>query len=244
MSKRESVLFLFAAVCAILLSSCHSAAPETHMVTMGNVAIQNGDLLFVGIPLDYHLSDSVGMDNAIISATGRDGEINYIHVAILELDENDSLWVIDATVKHGVDRHPFGVFLSDFTLKDGTYPVMDVMRLKDNADAAAYIENAKTFVGRGYDMYFNPDNDEQYCSELVRNSYITGDGSYWFSSAPMNFKSEDGIFPPYWVELFECLGEPIPQDVVGTNPADMSKSDCLEKVGEMKVENLKLKVMR
>lgn len=235
--KRICLFIGLACLCALSLNSCHSSVVENYTTTVGGVSIQNGDLLFVGIPLDYHLTDSAGMDDAIASATGKDGEINYIHVAILEVDENDSLWVIDATIKHGVDRHPFRIFLSDFTLKDGSYPVLDVKRLKDNTAAASYVEKAKTFEGRGYDVYFSPDNEEQYCSELVRNSYVTDKGAYWFSNAPMNFKSEDGTFPPYWVELFGQLGEPIPQGVPGTNPADMSKSECLESVGEMKVEN-------
>ncbi|MBO4655181.1 MAG: hypothetical protein J5644_06525 [Bacteroidales bacterium] len=233
--KRIIFFIELACLCAILLNSCQPASKEMHSVSVGEVAVQNGDLLFVGIPQDYHLSDTASMDEAITSATGQEGKVNYIHVAILEVDEHDSLWVIDATIKHGVDRHPFGVFLSDFTLTDGSLPVMEVMRLKDNAEAAMYVEKAKTFVGRGYDMYFSPDNDEQYCSELVRNSYITNRGTYLFDEAPMNFKSADGTFPPYWVELFDLLGEPIPQGVPGTNPADMSKAEKLKRVGEWTV---------
>jgi hypothetical protein len=177
------------------------------------------------------------MDEAITSATGREGEINYIHVAILERDEQDSLWVIDATINHGVDRHPFRVYLTDFTLNDGSYPVMDVMRLKDNTNVTTYVDNAKTFVGRGYDMYFSSDNTEQYCSELVRNSYVTSTGEYLFSEYPMNFMSSDGTFPPYWVELFGLLGEPIPQGEMGTNPNAMSQEDCLMKAGSITVNN-------
>ena len=222
---------------ALLLFSCHNAKQEEQQD-----GIQTGDLLFVGLPLDYHLTDSTSMDDAITSATGREGEINYIHVAILERDEQDSLWVIDATIKHGVDRHPFSVYLSDFTLKDGSYPVMDVMRLKDNTNATEYVNNAKTFVGRGYDMYFSSDNTEQYCSELVRNSYVTSTGEYLFSEAPMNFKSDDGTFPPYWIELFNLLDEPIPQGEMGTNPNDMSKESCLMKVGTITVDKGRISI--
>lgn len=218
---------------ALLLSSCHNAKQEEQH----DDGIQTGDLLFVGLPLDYHLTDSTGMDDAITSSTGCEGEINYIHVAILECDELDSIWVIDATIKHGVHRHPFRVYLADFTLKDGSYPVMDVMRLKDNTNATEYVNNAKTFVGRGYDMYFSSDNTEQYCSELVRNSYVTSTGEYLFSEYPMNFKSDDGTFPPYWIELFGLLGEPIPQDEMGTNPKAMSQESCLIKVGTITVDN-------
>lgn len=223
---------------AMLLFSCHSAKQEEQH----DEGIQTGDLLFVGLPLDFHLTDSTSMDNAITSATGREGEINYIHVAILERDEQDSLWVIDATLKHGVDRHPFRVYLTDFTLNDGSYPVMAVMRLKDNTNASTYVDNAKTFVGRGYDMYFSSDNTEQYCSELVRNSYITSTGEYLFSEYPMNFKSEDGTFPPYWIELFGLLDEPIPQGEMGTNPNAMSQESCLTKVGTISMDGGKVMV--
>ena len=222
---------------ALLLFSCHNAKQEVQQD-----GIQTGDLLFVGLPLDYHLTDSTGMDNAISSATGREGEVNYIHVAILERDEQDSLWVIDATIKHGVDRHPFRVYLTDFTLNDGSYPVMAVMRLKDNTNASSYVNNAKTFVGRGYDMYFSSNNTEQYCSELVRNSYITSTGEYLFSEAPMNFKSADGTYPPYWIELFGLLDEPIPQGELGTNPNAMSQESCLTKVGTISVDGGKVMV--
>lgn len=218
---------------ALLLLSCHNTNKQEEQ----RDGIQTGDLLFVGIPLDYHLTDSTSMDEAITSATGREGEINYIHVAILERDEQDSLWVIDATINHGVDRHPFRVYLTDFTLNDGSYPVMDVMRLKDNTNVTTYVDNAKAFVGRGYDMYFDSDNTEQYCSELVRNSYITSTGEYLFSEYPMNFKSEDGTFPPYWIELFGLLEEPIPQGEMGTNPNAMSQESCLMKVGAITVNN-------
>ena len=121
--------------------------------------MQTGDLLFVGLPYDFTIGDSTDMSSAITAATGDEEGVNYIHVAILEVDDNDSIWVIDATLKHGVDRYPFSTFLSDFTLDDGSYPQLDVMRLKDNRKAADYVENAKTYCGRAYDIYFLPDNE-------------------------------------------------------------------------------------
>ena len=192
--------------------------------------VQTGDLLFVGLPYDFTIGDSTDMSSAITAATGDEEGVNYIHVAILEVDDNDSVWVIDATLKHGVDRYPFSTFLSDFTLDDGSYPQLDVMRLKDNRKAAYYVENAKTYCGRAYDIYFLPDNEEQYCSELVRNSYRNDTISYIFSEAPMNFQAADGTFPPYWVFLFDLINQPIPQGVPGTNPNGMSKEPCLTKV--------------
>ena len=61
--------------------------------------VRNGDLIFVGLPVNYG-SGSDSMSEAIGAATIGDNELNIIHVAILEV-QDDSLWVIDATIKHG-----------------------------------------------------------------------------------------------------------------------------------------------
>lgn len=239
MKIRNYLVLLLGVGLSIMMLSCRPSTGEKihELIINDSLSIQNGDLLFVGLPLDYHIVDTASMDEAISAATGQENEVNFIHVAILEVDENDSLWIIDATIKHGVDRHPFSVFVSDFTLNDGSSPEMVVMRLQDNANVNKYVENAKTYCGREYDMHFLPDNEEQYCSELVRNSYTTSTGAYIFSESPMNFKSADGTFPPYWVELFDLLGEPIPQGVMGTNPNEMSQEQCLKRVGQLTINN-------
>ena len=193
-------------------------------------AVQTGDLLFVGIPSDYTIRDDTTMAGAIAAATGSD-DIEYIHVAILEVDAAGGLWIIDATLKHGVARYPIDTFLTDFTLKDGSQPLLRIMRLNDNRNAAVYVENAKHFCGLVYNMAFVPDPKAKYCSELVRDSYIEN-GQYLFTASPMNFKGPDGTFPPYWVQLFELIGQPIPQGVLGTNPSDMIKEKCIHFVGD------------
>ena len=185
--------------------------------------LQNGDLIFVGLPMDYD-AETGTMDEAISSATG-DGALNLIHVAIAEV-KADSVWVIDATIAHGVDRHPLDTFFKDFTLPDGRYPEFIVKRVQ-GVDADAAVERAKTFCGRAYDVRFLPDNDELYCSELVQRSYLDQDGNPVFKSAPMNFKAPDGTMPPYWEWLFGKLGMEVPQDLPGTNPQDMSISPSL-----------------
>lgn len=212
MNMRTTLLAVLAAI--FLLASCKQAAKEDKL--------QTGDLVFVALPMDYSL-DEGSMDEAISSATGSPDSLNLIHVAIAEVS-SDSTWIIDATIKHGVDRHPLDTFLTDFTLKDGSMPVFIIKRLKDPSMAVSFVENAKRFLGKAYDLHFMPDNDSLYCSELVRDSYILPDGTYVFDAAPMNFKGPDGEFPVYWQQLFALLGSPIPQDLPGTNPQDMSSS--------------------
>ena len=225
--KLHKFIFALAIIATILHVGCNRNTEKAEPAEAQTEQLQTGDLVFVALPLDF-MADTTEMGSAIAASTGDSIGINYIHVAIAEV-ANDSVWIIDATLAHGVDRHPLDTFFCDFTLDDGSLPQMDIMRLSDNSQATKYVENAKQFTGRGYDLYFLPDNDELYCSELVRNSYINGE-EHIFSEAPMNFKAEDGTFPPYWVWLFEEIGQPIPQGLPGTNPNAMSKEKCLEKV--------------
>lgn len=189
--------------------------------------IKTGDLLFIGIPGDYSLNESE-MDGAISAATGSK-DLNLIHVAILEVGK-DTTWIIDATIKHGVDRHPLDTMLKEFTLKDGSQPTYIVKRLKDSRKAAQYVENAKQFLGLPYDVAFLPNNGALYCSELVRESYRTENGAFIFDEKPMNFKNSEGEFPLYWQQLFALIGQSIPQDEPGTNPQDMSNAPVLKLV--------------
>ena len=198
-------------------------------VTLGcaRETLRTGDLVFVGIPADYSLEED-SMSSAIADATGK-GPLNIIHVAIAEVD-GDGTWIIDATIRHGVDRHPLDTFLRDFTLKDGSLPVFEVKRLKDSADAEAFVENAKKYLGQPYDTYFLPDNGALYCSELVRESYLGEDGTPLFDEVPMNFCDSEGNMPVYWEQLFAILGMDVPQGAPGTNPQKMSSSPLLRPV--------------
>lgn len=205
------------------LSSCSVSGTGDEAQTL-----RTGDLVFVGIPADYSL-DEGSMSEAISSSTGEEGALNIIHVAIAEVDE-EGRWIIDATIKHGVDRHPLDTFLRDFTLKDGSYPEFIVMRLKDASKAEEFVKNSKKYLGLPYDVWFMENNDAMYCSELVRDSYRTEDGEYLFDANPMNFKNEEGEFPLYWQQLFAMIESEIPQDKPGTNPQHMSESAVLERV--------------
>lgn len=204
----------FGSVILLVLIFCSCSSKPT---------LQSGDLIFVGLPAGYQSS---GMGGAVSAATSDGDSLNMIHVAIADVDRAGT-FVIDATLKRGVDRHPLDSLYADFRLRDGSLPTFKVMRLKDNRHAREYVENAKAFIGEPYDFAFDPDNDAKYCSELVRDSYRTSDGNYIFDDAPMNFRAPDGTFPEYWVRLFDSLGIPIPQDVPGTNPQDMSRSSAL-----------------
>lgn len=191
--------------------------------------LRSGDLIFVGLPVAYD-AETGTMDAAISSATGEEGAVNLIHVAIAEV-QGDSVWIIDATIAHGVDRHPLDTFLTDFTLRDGSYPEFIVKRVK-GIDADAAVERAKSFCGRAYDLRFLPDNDDLYCTELVQMSYLDKSGKPVFESEPMNWLAADGTMPAYWEWLFGQLGMDVPQGLPGTNPQRMAQSGYLVEVPE------------
>lgn len=189
--------------------------------------LRSGDLIFVGLPVAYD-AETGTMDAAISSATGEEGAVNLIHVAIAEV-QGDSVWIIDATIAHGVDRHPLDTFLTDFTLRDGSYPEFIVKRVK-GIDADAAVERAKSFCGRAYDLRFLPDNDDLYCTELVQMSYLDKSGKPVFENEPMNWLAADGTMPAYWEWLFGQLGMDVPQGLPGTNPQRMAQSGYLVEV--------------
>ncbi len=187
--------------------------------------IETGDLLFVGIPMDY-MDNS--MSQAIADATAAGDTINYIHTAILEVDKEGAIWVIDATMAYGVDRHPLDTLLSQFALhRDGATSTFEVMRLADDHNAVRYVDQAKAYLGESYDQSFLPENGKHYCTELVYDAYVDADGTHRFEETPMNFKNKEGEMPAYWTWLFGQLGEPIPQGVRGTNPQQMHASQQL-----------------
>ncbi len=223
MKTVKLILGISAIAAAAILHSCSSSAA-------GESGLRTGDLVFVGIPSDYSLDDD-SMGEAISASTGNPDSLNIIHVAILEVG-TDTTWIIDATIRHNVDRYPLDTFKRDFTLKDGSMPAFIIKRLRDTTGVHSYVEKAKTQIGKPYDVAFLPDNDSLYCSELVRESYVTPDGKYIFSEAPMNFLDSDGNLPLYWKQLFDLLSMPVPQGIMGTNPKAMSQEDVLVTVQE------------
>jgi len=201
---------------SVLVFACAPAKEE----------IKTGDLFFVGIPGDYSIEED-SMDAAIIESTVSD-ELNLIHAGILEVAD-DGVWVIDATLKYGVDRHPLDTMLRQFTLKNGDMPTFIVKRLR-RGYGPEFLDNAKALCGLPYDDAFLPDNGKFYCTELIRESYRDSDGEYIFPQKPMNWKNSEGEIPVYWTELFGLLGMDVPQDVPGTNPHDMALLPILEDV--------------
>ena len=200
----------------VLFTSCQS----------NKARIQTGDLVFVTLPAGYHLYNPDYKSSPLMPESFED---LVIHTAIADVDK-DGVWIIDATLAHGVDRHPLDVMFNDFALKNGNSCEYIVMRLKNNRGAKRYVANARKEVGKSYNINFTPCDTALYCTELVRNCYLDKKGNPIFPEAPMNFRDRENIMPDYWIWLFGLLGKDVPQGVIGTLPQSMINDPRLVRV--------------
>ena len=173
------------------------------------VTLQSGDLLFF-------TDDRNDMEKAIAASTG-----SYTHVAMVERDSSDRVWIIDATPKRGVRRTLLSNWHKDY---------FDLYRLTVPFDTAAVIARAHTFLGQPYDDCFLPDNGKMYCSELIYECFLDASGNHLFEAKPMNWRDANGKMPKFWEEHFRKLGMEVPERVPGTNPTDLSRSSLLRKL--------------
>ena len=212
--KMGKKIVLFLSFCT-LLASCNIPAE--------NFKLRDGDLLF-----------SVGKGEsellkAIQNATSKGGEIPFSHVGIAYI-ENDSVFVLEAAPKQGVVKTPLPDFI-DESAKIDFEPIIAVGRVKKAHEKSAKEapQRALMHIGKKYDFAYSESNDDFYCSELVRFSFLDSNGKPIFPAQPMSFKNkETGLEEPFWVDHFKKLNQEIPEGEPGTNPADMAKSDLIE----------------
>lgn len=136
--------------------------------------------------------------------------------------------VLEATTDGGVRLTLLAEFLGRSAKIDG-HPAVVAMRLKDTAGIAAAVRRARSFLGVPYDYSFRPGREKLYCSELVWESYRAEDGTPLFTARPMNFRAADGTLPQFWADLFDQLGEQVPEGLPGTNPNDMAREELSKK---------------
>ena len=189
----------------------------------GEYTPRTGDLLF-------QLTAAEGMTDAIVAATERGGAVTFSHVGIVEATAGGA-FVVEA-VDTSVRRTPLGEFLARSARRGGR-PIAAVGRVRgaDSTVVRRALRRAHERLGLPYDDEFLPANGKLYCSELVWESYRTPDGRRRFPARPMNFRAADGSMPAFWTELFERLGEAIPEGEPGTNPNDMAHDPQLYEVG-------------
>ena len=178
--------------------------------------LRSGDLIFC-------VAQNSNMSDAIVDATHTADSVQYDHVAIY-LTVNDTPMVIEAVPKYGVVTRPFADFMEDNQAR------ISVRRVAKPIDIEAAIARARQFEGQPYDWSFRPDNGRMYCSELVYYSFLDSAGNPIFEAAPMNFRDASGNLPQFWIDLFNRLGEDVPEGIPGTNPNTMIADPALIEV--------------
>lgn len=213
---------LFLAIAALTaFAACGRQGTAPQADAADPAAIQTGDLIFVALPLQFDAAP--GAPTLHIQSDTE--EVLYAHVAIADV-AGDSIYVIDATLAHGVDRHPIDTLFATFTLADGSQPRYDIYRLSDNSRAQQYVARAMQFVGRRYDVSLDTGNSDQYCSELVANSYVSGADTL-FPFRAIDLRASNGAIPRYWEFLCGLIGIPVPQGKLGIMPSDLSRDPGL-----------------
>lgn len=178
---------------------------------------QNCDLIF-------QISEATDFSKAITDATAQNDELKFDHVAMIFIEDGETN-VIEASAKHGVTIIPYHAFLK--SLPAGYV----IKRVKtNNYSPTEVVQHAKSHLGEPYDWSYLPNNGKMYCSELIYECFVNNQGQRLFHAQPMNFRNDKGEIPQFWIELFQKLGEVIPEGVMGTNPNDLSKENNLEEV--------------
>lgn len=173
--------------------------------------------------LIFQVAETTEYSKAITDATAQKDVLKFDHVGMIIL-EHDLPCVLEATNKGGVSI----ISLEDFIKKSDAGYI--IKRVKAQFAAEAVIEAGKSHLGEPYDWSFRPNNGKMYCSELIYEIFIGPDGKHVFQARPMNFRNEKGEMPQFWIDLFQRLGEEIPEGVLGTNPNDLSKETILQEV--------------
>jgi hypothetical protein len=208
----------------LLLFSVQIFSQEAKLADPKTFEYQNGDLLFQDL-------DCGGLCTAIETVTeGVDGK-SFSHLGLVYF-QNDRAFVIEAIGKE-VQLTPITDFVFRNTDEKGN-PKILVTRLdseysKLNAKALEFAVSQK---GVPYDDAFLYDNGSYYCSELIYDAFkFANDNKPFFELFPMTFKdpATKEMFP-VWVEYYENLKMPIPEDELGCNPGGISRSEKLEVV--------------
>lgn len=184
--------------------------------------LQTGDLIF-------QESCAGSMGSAIKEVTTSVEEYQFTHVGIVYIDENDSIFVIEATQPR-VAKTPLLEYLYPEDEKDCP-PVSVVGRLKPEYQHCVpkAIEEGLSLTGKEYDNGFVLGDDKYYCSELIYEILLKANGKPVFPLNVMTFKSpETDQISPGWVEHFKKYNLPIPEGELGINPGAMSRSDVIE----------------
>jgi hypothetical protein len=131
-----------------------------------------------------------------------------------------------------VHKISLAAFLQLSKKDEGGFHCVMIGRLK-----AAYrgliaiaLEKAQALVGSQYDPTFGLNQAGYYCSQLIVKVFQQANGGVaLFEQSPMSFKNPTtGQVDTYWLEHYRKLGLEVPEGVLGSHPAKLSRSEKIE----------------
>ncbi|MBK5720573.1 hypothetical protein JGH11_06785 [Dysgonomonas sp. Marseille-P4677] len=186
--------------------------------------LQKGDLIF-------QESCTGKADNMIKAVTTSIGDYSFTHVGIVYIDNQDSVFIIEATHPK-VTVTPLTEYLYPTKKGQNCFPRSVVGRLKEEYRHCIpkAIDEGLALVGKDYDDGFVMGNDKYYCSELLYEIFLkANEGIPIFPLNIMTFKSPiTGDITDGWKEYFEKYSLPVPEGELGINPGAMSRSDVID----------------
>jgi hypothetical protein len=215
MQMKRFVAFQIGLLIIFITGSCF--AQQSKFATL----LKEGDIVF------QHLNGGE-LGRAINKVThgyrGRD----YNHCGLV-VRVGDSLKVVEAIGKN--------VHLTTIKGFEGRCAENDLLIGRLNPKFRFLIAGAEkaalAYQGVPYDDYFEMDNGQLYCSELIYEAFkMANKGRPFFVLKPMTFKDPDtGKLFPSWVEYYKNLNCSIPQGKPGINPGLLSRSSKLNIIG-------------
>ena len=185
--------------------------------------LQNGDLIFQ----DSGVSN---LEKSIQEVTTSLDGYQFTHVGMVYIDDNDSVFVLEATTPKLV-LTPINEYLYTKS-SNGSTPRSVVGRLKSEYQPLIpeALKIGFTHLGKVYDYGFIVGNDNYYCTELIYETLkLANNGTEVFHLAPMTFKdSKTGKTTEGWSKYFEKHQLPVPEGELGISPGSMSLSDAVD----------------
>lgn len=195
-------------LCLLFLQNCATSKFKN---------IQNGDLIFV-------TAKTENLSGAISRVTKDNSQVSFDHIGIIAKN-GKGFFVYHAAPKGGSQKQSLDSFLENIKKEKASAYIYRLKTQFRNSIPKA-ISVAEKMVGKPYNFTYILDENSSYCSDFVERAFRD---DHIFNLIPMNFKNlETGKIDDYWVVFYKKLGKEVPQDLPGTNPNQLSKSEKLE----------------
>jgi hypothetical protein len=198
-------------------------ALEPDTLTKEDFQPEEGDLIFQDL-------DCGPLCNAIENVTDGFNGADFSHIGLTIKDSTGQIVILEA-IGDKVRTTPLEEFLNrSFDSNDNPKAIVGRIKSEYQKIIPDFIKEAKSYLGKPYDVVYKMDNDSFYCSELIYLAALkANDEKPFFDLNAMTFKNPDtGDFNPAWVEYYKNLNVEIPEGEPGINPGGISLSDKID----------------